>query len=459
MSGLRVAVISDQGSTGGAGVSASRLARALRTGGHRVAFLYRGDFWADPDCAHELMPVHHARRWAGRAWALRRCGPTRALAQASWVRAIGHALDGFRPDVISLHNLHSAEWDIEIVEAALTRAPVVWTLHDMWPLTGSCALPGECRRFASSCDRSCPQAGQEGTLPRAMIPAAHRRRRHLFGSQPPLVLVAPSRWMSARAEQIDRCRPLTRRITHGLDLEVFHPLEREAARRLIGLPNDGLPVLLTSGHSLRVGRKGLRDLVEVLSSMRMEVRLLVLGEADAMAAQSTLDIVFLGRVFGDRLLPLLYGAADVLVHPSRVENLPLVIQEAMACGRPVVGCAVGGVPEMIVDGETGWLAAEPSKVGLSEALSRAFSARGSWTEIGETARRVAEASYSQVTQRSRYETLFRGMLEGTPPSQTALDATGSADRWSDDSLRSREDAVGDHEGVRHGGPCEPAGGS
>ena len=418
---LRIAVISDQGSTGGAGVSAARLSRSLRSAGHRTALVYRADFWADPECATELIPIRHTYRWAGRAWTLHRNAATRKLAQASWTQSIGRALGSFRPDVISLHNLHSAEWDIEVVQTALAHAPIVWTLHDLWPLTGGCALPDECHRFAATCNRACPQAGQAPAPPRGMIAAAHRRRKRLFGSQQPLVLVAPSRWVEAVAAEGGSMTGLVRRIPHGLDLTLFRPHEPTAARSLLQLPNDGLVTLLTSGHSLRVRRKGLWDLAESLARVPHEVRLLVLGEAGQVAWPRNVHVVYLGRVLGDRLLPVFYGAADGVVVASHVETFGLVVQEAMACARPVLAYPVGGVPEMVVDSKTGWLAAAPTCDDLTRALQRALSNRAGWAQMGSHGRRVAEARYSAGRQRARYEALFRGLLQGETPSQAALD--------------------------------------
>ena len=390
---LRIAVISDQGSTGGAGVAASRLSWSLRAAGHRTALIYRADFWADPECATELIPIMRSSRWAGRAWTLHRNAATRKLAQASWTQSIGRALGSFRPDVISLHNLHSAEWDIEVVEAALARAPVVWTLHDLWAFTGSCAHPFECLRYTQGCDHECPQAGVAPALPRGMIRQAHRRRLKLFSAQPRLMLVAPSRWIEAAARRAT-VNARVRRVPHGLDLGLFRPQDRAAARRVLGLPQDEVPTLLASGHSLRIRRKGLWDLAESLSHLSWTVRVVLLGDAGGVEWPGNAEAVYLGRVAGDRLLPLVYAAADLVVLASHAENFPLVVQEALACGRPVLAYPVGGVPEMVADGLTGWLAETVHRDALTAALERALGDRGSWSDMGTQARTAAEEGYS-----------------------------------------------------------------
>jgi len=419
---LRIAVVSDRGSIGGAGVSATRLSRALRLAGHHVAMVFRADGWVDPECTHETIPIQPSGRWASRAWTLHRSPITRRLAQASWVREIGRTLDAFRPDAISVHNLHSAEWDVDVVRAALEYAPVAWTLHDLWPLTGGCALPFDCLQFMSRCTRTCPQAGQPPAFPRRMIKSAHLRRRRLFDSLRRLVLVAPSSWVESMAMQNQEAAGLVRRVSHGLDLDRFRPRDAAAARDQLGLPNDDVPTLLTSGHSLKVKRKGLWDLAAALREIPQPIRLLILGEAQVIDWPANVQVVFIGRAMGDRLLSISYTAADVFVLASHAETFGLVVQEAMACARPVVACAVGGVSELVVDGETGWLASTPTRDDLTRALHRAFAARTSWERIGGNGRRRAESNFSVQLQRVRYEALFQGLRRSEMPSQAALDA-------------------------------------
>lgn len=419
---MRIAVISDQGSTGGAGVAATRLSRVLRQSGHRTAMLYRGDFWVDSGCADEVFPIHHSLRWAGRAWALHRNTASRVLAQFSWSRAIGKALNAFSPDVVSVHNIHSAEWDTEIVISALVRAPVAWTVHDLWPVTGSCAVPGECRKFTVACDRSCPQAGHPPALPRPMIVGAHRRRLRLFGSASRLALVAPSRWVQSEIETVEGCQGRVFRISHGLDLDLFRPLDRSLSRALLGIPDDGIPTLLTSGHSLRVRRKGLWDLLEALALVAKPVRLLVLGDSEAMASPTNVAVLNVGRVYGDRFLPVVYGAADLMVLPSHAETFGLVVQEALACGRPVVAYDVGAVSELVVDGQTGWLAAGPTIPDLRAVLEKAIYERESWQTMGNRGRAHAEGRFGSRVQGIRYEMLFSALLRSRIPDQAVLDA-------------------------------------
>jgi glycosyltransferase involved in cell wall biosynthesis len=108
---------------------------------------------------------------------------------------------------------------------------------------------------------------------------------------------------------------------------------------------------------------------------------------------------FLGRVSGAQVRDLL-GRARALVVPSIYEGMPLVVLEAMAAGVPVVASRVSGIPEVVVDGETGWLVPCEDPVALSEALAMVLGSPEEARRRGEAGRERLERSYgpSQVAQ-------------------------------------------------------------
>lgn len=168
----------------------------------------------------------------------------------------------------------------------------------------------------------------------------------------------------------------------GVDLEVFHPFDKAAARRELGLP-DG-PIILFVGRIEPL--KGLDLLIEAVGQIDEPFTLLVVGGDDratplltSIQAQATdlgiaRDIRFLGSVQHDRL-PLYYSAADVCVVPSYYESFGLVAVEAMACGTPVIASRVGGLTSTVRDGVTGylipWRCPEPFAERLENLLANA----------------------------------------------------------------------------------------
>jgi glycosyltransferase involved in cell wall biosynthesis len=105
-------------------------------------------------------------------------------------------------------------------------------------------------------------------------------------------------------------------------------------------------------------------------------------------------IRWLGCIRDERMLPLIYGAADVVAVPSRCENLPQVATEAQACGRPVVAFATSGLNEAVVDGATGYLVAPYLVSELGDAISNLLNDRAKAREFSLAAARRAHDVWS-----------------------------------------------------------------
>ncbi len=86
---------------------------------------------------------------------------------------------------------------------------------------------------------------------------------------------------------------------------------------------------------------------------------------------------------------------DVLLMPSRAEGTPFAMIESMACGRPALGTPIGGIPELIVENRTGWLARTVDARDVAEKLETVWQERGKWLEFGENARKHVAAEYSE----------------------------------------------------------------
>jgi len=167
-------------------------------------------------------------------------------------------------------------------------------------------------------------------------------------------------------------------------------------------PEDGEGYFLFVGR-LRI-RKGLEFLFEALRSLPA-ARLLIAGDGEHRAAlvakagelglSASGAVSFLGRSSARRVAGLLSGAAALVV-PSTYEGMPLVVLEAMAAGVPVVASRVSGIPEVVVDGETGWLVPAEDPGALAAALA---AVRADPVE----AKRRGEAGRKRVAERYRPE--------------------------------------------------------
>jgi glycosyltransferase involved in cell wall biosynthesis len=121
---------------------------------------------------------------------------------------------------------------------------------------------------------------------------------------------------------------------------------------------------------------------------------------------SPLPHVHAGYVESDLLLSVLYSVADAFVIPSRQDNLPNTVLESMACGTPVVGFEVGGIPDMVRPGQTGWLAEAENVRALRQSIEQALADDEKRERMGKQCRAVVEEEYTLETQAAAYKSIY-----------------------------------------------------
>lgn len=314
------------------------------------------------------------------------------------------ALREFQPDVINIHNLHATGCGLEILAAIPENIPVIWTLHDMWSFTGRCAYNYDCDKFNKGCDSLCPTPANYPALDPGKIERAWNVKRAFIGRSATTLAVAPSKWLEKGAEIGIWGKGRVFHIPYGIDLNTYRPHSRAAAREMLGIGKDEF-VMLAAATNFNEQRKGgalLRDMAEQLP---IAGKLIAMGNSDMVGRLGELDFSSTGFLSDEISRILHYCAADILVHPALVDNLPNVVVEALACGLPVVALPIGGLPDMVVDGVTGWLAKESTANSLCAAICRAYSDKGVWEDYRVRSRQHAEENYDLSLQGGRYNDL------------------------------------------------------
>ncbi|MDD9936097.1 MAG: glycosyltransferase [Myxococcales bacterium] len=414
---MRIAVLSDLETSGGAARCTTRLASSLREGGHDVQRIVGIDPANPvPGAARMLAPSRVERRLA-RVLAPRLPDLTRRLVQARVAATLDATLARTKPDVVNVHNVHFADWGPEIVEVCARHAPVVWTLHDMWSMTGRCAYAYECRRFVSGCDASCPTADEYPALAPDRIAAAWLLRERLWRRLSSLTIVAPSRWLAGEARGGLWRHHRIETIPYGVPLDLYRPRDQERARIRATLGVGERDVLaLVVAASVAERRKGFRYVVDALSAGPIPgLHLGVIGHGGDVVELEGVPLHRLGYVSDEARMAELYAAADLLIHPAPVDNLPNVVLEAMACGTPTLAFEIGGLPDMVRPGLTGWFASELSGRGLRAGLEHAVEELARGQALRQSCREVAVAEYRPELQAERYESVFRSLGAASHP--------------------------------------------
>lgn len=364
---------------GGAGIAAARLVSGLRDAGEDASL------WGvnKPDGSESWVNnIQYSNRLNERTWRrLRKFQVERIHQRVS--EGVGVSLMPYFSD-LSPHGWAMAKkaasadlvhlhWVSDFIDYPHffsnlpSHIPIVWTLHDMGAFTGGCIHSGGCRAYQVECGR-CPALESEDPHDESYL-SFGRKRRALDRFQGGLTIVTPSRWLKKRVEESVllgnyRCEV----IPNPLNLSIYHPGGRQQSRERYGVL-DGSPVVLFVAASLGAPIKGLDILRQAVTHLGAKM-----GSAQiwCVGYQGSVEIPSGWRVISppsseDEMISL-YSAADLLVIPSRVENYPNVICEALACGVPVVGSDVGGIPELVVEHMTGALFKKEDPVDLSYRL-------------------------------------------------------------------------------------------
>jgi len=313
-------------------------------------------------------------------------------------------------DLVHLHWVQSEM--LSIADIARISKPIVWTLHDMWAFCGAEHYSSDNRwRDGYQHDNRPPH--EEGfDLNRSTW---QRKRQHW---RKPLQIVCPSQWLAdcAQASALMHGWPVTV-IPNTIDIEHWQPIDQRMARQLLNLPQDCPLLLFGAMGGGSDPRKGIDLLLAALAHLRSEpnlqsMQLVIFGQ---LAPQSppTLGypVHYTGRLHDDLSLRTLYCAADLMVVPSRQDNLPNTGIEAHACGTPVVAFNTCGLPDIVDDRVTGALAEPFEPASLAAAIRWVLEDPQRRHAMGSAARQRAEHLWAPKRVAGLYAEVYRRAME------------------------------------------------
>lgn len=380
---LRIAVLSSS-DHGGAGLACLRSVEALRANGHDVT-LYTAFprqnapyIWRVPiKSAHHGLGINEETlRHAWRRMGVLNRQEEPALTARELFSKTGSVIDPIalgaviaNVDIVHLHWVVGMI-DYDQIADLVQDKPVVWTLHDMNPITGGCHYSEGCKGYEKECCY-CPLISGSSDLPHK----AWAKKRQAFAQIRSLNVICPSEWLDGCVRQSSLLgeRPV-HVIPNIFPADDFAPTNKMVARQTLGLPLDKKLVVF-GADNLDNRRKGgdiLRASLKHLRAMpgMADVEVVFFG-----GSQLDIDVPIhsMGYVHDPHRLSLIYAAADVFAFPSREDNAPQTLIESMMSGTIAVAFPVGNVTELIQHEDTGYIAryedAEDFAAGLLWALS------------------------------------------------------------------------------------------
>ena len=263
-------------------------------------------------------------------------------------------MEKVRPDVVHMHTLHGYYVNLPMLFRYLNvrQIPCVWTFHDCHAFVGNCGYYFACGKWKDGCGK-CPNlAGYPSSLFFDFTAFMWRRKKELFTSGERKVIVSPSDWLTGEAKKSFFGKYPCITIRNGIDVNnTFFLRDRGACREKYGYqPGEKLVLGIAVGYS--DPRKGAKYIIRLAKDLERKAKVILIGwerKNDAMLEGCT-NVIPLPSTSSIEMLAEYYSLADVFVLPSLAENYATTALESMACGTPVVGFEVGGIPEQLSGG-------------------------------------------------------------------------------------------------------------
>ena len=339
---MKVLQVSGSDTIGGAGIAAYRLHEGLRQAGVDSQMLVSRKATTNPTVHPLSSQLNRWGRWlqryASRQYNRQLKKHPRQPDSAYWSLnnspyPIADSINKFMADVVHIHWIGDNVLPID--QITKIRAPIVWTLHDMWAFTGGCHYAGDCVGYQNHCG-NCPQLRHPKP-----DDISHKilGQKSLLWKDKPMTIVCPSQWL---ANCVRESRVLGDKTIHvipnGIDTTQFKPIDKTSARRAFNLPADKKLVLFGAFGGTSDPRKGfsyLRDALQLLPD-ESDIELVIFGADQPQSIDVKLPVHQVGRLQDHVSIALLYSACDVFVLPSMQDNLPNTLLESLACGTDLI---------------------------------------------------------------------------------------------------------------------------
>lgn len=327
-----------------------------------------------------------------------------AILPSGWPKRINSS----DADVAHLHWVSLEMMSIE--DIGHIKKPIVWTLHDMWAFCGAEHVTEDFRWRDGYATRNRPVYESGFDLNRWVW------QRKCKAWRSPMRIVTPSHWLADCARQSVLMRDWPVSVIHNpIDTEIWRPIEKGLARQLMGLP-AAAPLLLfgTFGENA-APHKGFDLLLSALKCLRGQVgglQLVVFGQAlPREPVDMGFPIHYVGHLHDELSLRVLYSAADIMVIPSRRENLPNTGVESLASGTPVVAFETCGLPDVVRHHQTGYLAKPFDAEDLAEGVRWVLQDSERYVRLCTNARNDAVTRFSYPAVARQYLDVYKAAIE------------------------------------------------
>jgi glycosyltransferase involved in cell wall biosynthesis len=305
-------------------------------------------------------------------------------------------------DIVHLHNIHGGFFDIKAISQIAAEKPVVWSLHDMWSLTGGEAYTFENENYLQGNHRT-PYSvfypmNSPGIDTRRLCLALKKKVYERAGEK--LTMVCDALWLTRRVEQswVHSPKNNIETIRPGIDLKTFRNIDKR----------DWLTPRIVVVYDKNNPFKGSDLLGNIFKEIKEKFDLTVIGSVPEFSTATRKTVVH--PWFTDAAaLQGVFNANDVFIFPSKAEIFPLTVLIAMACGLCVAASDVGGISEAIIPG-CGVLLDPTNPTKSGQIIDRLLVDLGEIRAIGRRAAERIHKCFSEEAMFNKYDELYMQVL-------------------------------------------------
>lgn len=307
-------------------------------------------------------------------------------------------------DIIHLHWINAGF--VNIKHLSKIDKPIVWTMRDMWPLTGGCHYAMECEKYKIGCG-NCEQLQSNSSYDLSKF-VLNRKKKYLPKT---MKLVGISHWLSEKAKESELFKEFDiRTISNNIDTSEFFPVEKKIARDILGIKTQK-KIVLVGSTSLKDFYKGFGKFQESVKELdENKYFLCFFGNVDKNLAE---ELGFEYKSFGylnDNIsLRLAYSSADVFVAPSLMDAFGKTLAESMACGTPVVCFDATGPKDIVTHKIDGYKAKPFESEDLACGIEWVLNAPN-YDELCQNAREKVLIKFDSKVVAEKYLELYEEVL-------------------------------------------------
>lgn len=312
-------------------------------------------------------------------------------------------------DLVHCHNLHGNYFKLDTLRKITEKKPVIWTFHDMWPITAHCA-----HAYGGSLKEGfygCPSLNTyQDLLWDNQKHLLEEKRRVYKNSQ--FHIVVPCKWLGEKVkESILRNHPISV-IYNGIDNTIFSPQKKTNLREKLNLPQNKKIVLFVSNIGIDKEKGG--DFLKAATNILKEkenILFLCIGRSKNQISFKQQNLRYIPYIEDQRLLSAYYATSDVFIFSSLAETFPLVVLEAMSAGLPIVSFDVGGVKEAVIHKKSGYISKYKDVNDLVKGVEYILSlSKENYLIMSREARKSVEENFTLEIMTKSYFSLYKALL-------------------------------------------------